>query len=129
MGFIRTIVKLAAVGVAANMVLKARREGAANRASGLAGSPGSTGSTGPGMVYGRTGTLDGGASGTSGELGGGSGLGAALDSPNAAERRRTQGLGASSGSSSGDDDRPFGSSAQEGSTVRTPTLADYSRGA
>ena len=31
MGFLRTIVKLAAVGFAANMVLKARRDGSADR--------------------------------------------------------------------------------------------------
>lgn len=108
MGFLRSLVKLAAVGVAANMVLKARREGSANRATALQGSGGTAGSGRSVDVLGsdrsvgasadsaadvgwtgRPGTLDGGRSGTSGEIGGGTRSGAAgLDSLSDAERLR-----------------------------------------
>ena len=114
MGFLRTMVKLAAVGVAANMVLKARREGSANRTTGSVG-PGAALPTGPS-------TLQGGSSRA--------GIGATgIDSPNDADRLQARGFGDSSTVAGGDTERMFGSTSKEGATARTPGLADYARGA
>jgi hypothetical protein len=129
MGFLRTAVTLVAAGIATNMILKARRDGMANRQGVGWGS----GRNGPGIdrsgADGSGTETDRGLSSVSGVVGGtgSASTGAGADSPNDGERVQRQGL--ASTAAGGDPDNLFGSRSQDGSTPRTPGLSDYSRGA
>ena len=118
MGIIRTAVSLAAFGVAANMIMKARREGrAAGVGSGSTGWLGGSGSATDSL--GSTGSM-----GTSG-----AGLGGA-DSLNAGEGLRDRGLaGSSVGGGGAGSTNLFDSTSQVSEEARSPGLPDFARGA
>ena len=113
MGIIRKAISLAAFGVAANMVMKARRDGQAARlGSGSTGVGGSTGSSGTGSTGAES-------AGTPG-----------VDSLNPAERLRDRGLaGSSLGGGNAGTTNLFDSTSQEGEEARSPGLPDFARGA